>query len=100
MPQLTIAMKALGLNLLKVGDLRNTTEGIEQDWKCSDNSGDLFFFNTCEVNEDNGLRLKAGTFCIIPGPGSRGRKRKERAEAYKSFERALAALGVQQMPRK
>jgi hypothetical protein len=100
MPQLTAATKELGLSLLKMGDLRNTTEGIEQDWKCCDGSGELFSFSTCEVNEDNGLRLKAGTFCLIPGPGARDRKRKEVAEAYKCFERALAGLGVHQMPRK
>ena len=100
MPHLRAAMKELELSLLETGDLRNTTEGTEQDWKCCDNSGDLFFFSAGEVNEDNGLRLKAGTFCLIPGPRARGRKRKEIAEAYKCFERALAALGVQQMPRK
>jgi hypothetical protein len=100
MPQLTTATKELGLSLLKMGDLRNTTEGTEQDWKCCDDSGDLFFFSTCEVNEDNGLRLKAGTFCIISGPGARGRKRKEMAEAYERFERALAGLGVHRMGRK
>ena len=90
MLQLIAAMKSVELSLLKVGDLRNTTEGTEQDWKCCDKSGDLFFFNTCEVNEGNGLRLKTGTFCLIPGPGARGRNRKEVAEAYKCFERALA----------
>jgi len=100
MPQLMAAMKQVGLNLHQVADGRNTAEGTEQDWKCSDEAGDLFALGTCEVNEKNGLRLRAGTFCLIPGPGARGRKHKEIAEAYKSFERVLAALGVQQMPRK
>jgi len=99
-PQLIAAMKEAELHLHKVGNSRDTAEGTEQDWKCCDKSGDLFFFSTGELNETNGLRLKAGTFCLIPGPGARGRNRKEVAEAYKCFERALAALGVHQMPRK
>ena len=100
MLQVTAAMREVGLSLLKIGDLKDTAEGTEQDWKCCDGSGDLFFFSTGEVNEENGLRLKAGTFCLVPGPGARGRKRKEIAEAFKCFERALRKLGVQQMPRK
>ena len=100
MPQLMAAMKQVGLELHQLTDTRNMAEGTEQGWKCSDKAGDLFVFSTCELNEKNGLGLRAGTFCLIPGPGARGRKRKEIVEGYKSFERALAALGVQQMPRK
>ena len=92
-------MTEAGYDLCKMGNVRNTAEGTEQDWKCCDDSGDVFFFGTCEVNETNGLRLKAGTFCIIPGPGARRRNRKDVAEAYKCFERALAGLGVQQITR-
>ena len=98
MPQLVAGTKQLGLNLLKMGDLRHTTEGREQDWKCRDDSGDLFFFTTCEVNEDNGLSLSVGTFCIISGPSARGRKRKEVTEAFKRFEGVLTVLGGQQRP--
>lgn len=100
MPQLMATMKEAGLYLHKVGDPRITAEGTEQDWKCCDNSGDLFFFGTSEVDEGNGLRLETGSFCLIPGPVAYGRKRKEIAEAFKRFERGLAALGVRQMSRK
>ena len=100
MPRLRAGVQQLSLDLQEVGEVRNTAEGTEQDWKCCDKSGDLFFFGTCEVNETNGLRLKAGTFCLIPGPGARARKRKEITEAFNHFERALVALGVQRMPRK
>jgi hypothetical protein len=95
MPQLVAAMKQSELDLHKVGDPRNTAEATEQDWKCCDKSGDLFFFGTSEVNETNGLRLKPGTSRLVPGPSARGRNRKEVAEAYKCFESALAGLGVQ-----
>jgi len=100
MPQFMAEMKVAELHLHKMGNPRNTAEGTEQDWKCCDELGDLFFFGTSEVNETNGLGLKPGTSCLVPGPGVRGRNRIEIAEAYKSFERALAKLGVQRIPRK
>lgn len=99
MPQLTAAMEEFGLSLLKMGDLRDTSEGIEQDWRCCDNSGDLFFVSTSEASENNSLGLEPGTFCIIPGPRAQGRTRKETTEAFDCFRRALAAAGAQQLSR-
>ena len=99
MLQLSAAVSELEVSLHKTGVLKETAEGKEQGWKCCDNSGDLFSFSVCQVSERNGLGLSAGTFCLVPGPPARGRKREEVAQAFKRFELLLTSLGAWQVLR-
>ncbi|MFO1511487.1 MAG: hypothetical protein U1F83_01000 [Verrucomicrobiota bacterium] len=91
--QLSDAMREVSLDVRQVGPLRTLAEGTEQSWKCSDESGDLFSFTTCQVTANNALGLKAGTICLMVGP----RARNDVSDAFQRFERTLAALGAQRM---
>lgn len=93
--QLKAAMQQVSLDVQEVGPLKSNTEGLEQGWKCSDQSGDVFSFATCELNDKNALALKVGTVCLTVGPPAKTRARKEVSEAFERFERALGTLGAQ-----
>src|SRR4051812_17281817 len=97
MPQLRVAMQKMSLDLEEMGALKRTTEADEQQWKCCDKTGDIFYFSACEASGGNGLGLKVGTFFLIEGPGARNRKRKEIAAAFEHFEQALDAMGAEKM---
>jgi hypothetical protein len=69
-------------------------EGIEQNWKCADAVGDLFSFTTCEANDKNALKVKAGMVCLVAGAPARGRARKDVSTSWKNFQDALVTLGA------
>jgi hypothetical protein len=95
-PRLKTGMQQFGLDIQEIGEAKSTLEGTEQRWKCCDEIGSLFYFSTNYLNEQNGLKLRAGTFCLIPGPKARGRYRKDITKAFGLFERALDTLGTRQ----
>lgn len=95
MSQLSLAMQAAGLHLQSIGTPRANAEGTEQNWKCWDATGDLFFFGTAELKDKNGLRLKTGTLCLIGGPGAQGRQSEQINAAFAVFEVTLLGLGAQ-----
>jgi len=94
-PQLQVVLKGLSLQLHKSGSPRNQMDGIEQDWKCCDDCGDLFFFSICQVTEKNVIGLPAGGFYFSMGPSARGRKPSDCSAAFKQFQRELILLGIQ-----
>lgn len=87
-----VVFQAESLHVEKIGSPRTGMEGVEQDWRCFDESGDLFRFTVCEVSEHNGLRMEAGSLMLVVGPSAR----KDASAVFSRFERILAALGARQ----
>src|SRR5437899_3363135 len=100
LPRLSEAMRAVSLDVQQIGLPKTITEGIEQQWRCGDESGDLFIFGTCEVNENNAVGLKSGAVHLAIGPPAQKRARKDVSEAFNRFERALISLGAERMGQK
>jgi len=91
------AIERESLLVQEAGFPKTSSEGVEQEWKCSDGSGELFAFGTCIVNEKNALGLEAGALFLVIGPPARNRSRQEVSEACKLFERALFNTGAQKV---
>jgi hypothetical protein len=98
--QLKQASKTASLEIEETGVPAGRPEGVEHNWKCVDESGDLFFFTVCETNDRNALGVKAGTICLIAGPSARTREHKDVSTAWERFERALIAHGAQQLTKR
>jgi hypothetical protein len=101
-PQLRLELEKLQLRIQPHGTVKDTREGAEQTWLCSDESGQLFSFTTLEVSDRNVFGLKVGQTCLLLGPREKDapkRKRTEVSGAFERFEQALLALGAQRMLR-
>ena len=93
-PRLGDIMRSFALDVQQAGPPKETRQGAEQIWKCSDELGEAFLFSTCEMNDHNPFGLPVGTIYLMIGPSSR----KDTLDAFQRFERALTALGAQRMP--
>jgi hypothetical protein len=78
------------LEIKEMGFPVEHVEGKEQNWICFDNSGDLFSFSICEVNEKNAIGLKAASLVLITGPCAR----KNTVPSFKRFKQTLISLGA------
>ncbi len=85
-----VSFQAESLNVEEVGSPRIGLEGVEQDWRCFDKSGDLFRFTVCEVSRHNALRIDAGSLVLVVGPSAR----QNVSSAFTQFERVLTSLGA------
>jgi len=99
LPHLKAAMQQVALDVQEVGPVKNSAEGVEQAWKCSDQTGEVFSFATCQTNDKSALALNPGTVLLVAGPPAQTRTRKEVSEVFERFERALNSLGAQRKSR-
>jgi len=95
LPQLKAAMHQVLLSVHEAGSVKTSREGVEQGWNCSDQTGEVFSFVTCEMKDKNAFSLKEGTVLLIAGPPAQKRTRKAVSEAFERFERALNTLGAE-----
>ena len=99
--KLAVELRRHALEIVALDAFKAIEGQTEQNWKCFDKTGDLFFFSigyaVLLVKTVAGSKVQETHFCLMMGPAAPQRARKDVQASVTIFDRLLLQLGAKRL---